>query len=151
MDSCGPSVKVRLDFCVRSTLLLGLTETTDLRPVHRDAHKGGNKQWTTDGTKKYDGWAAGKANKCHQLVSLWWTRSTLSGPRLSPSANTLSLQHSEWAGYAAVQAKCGNQSGNELTRNSSGNILSQSSQLAEPLWTDPGLTSGSSVRELIST
>ena len=33
-------------------------------------------------------------------------------------------------------------SGNELTRNSSGNTRSQSSQLAEPLWTDPGLKSG---------
>ena len=41
-------------------------------------------------------------------------------------------------------------SGHELTRNSSGNTRSQSSQLAEPLWTDPGLTSGISVRELIS-
>ena len=41
-------------------------------------------------------------------------------------------------------------SGNELTRNSSGNIRSQSSQLAEPLWTDPGLKSGINVRELIS-
>ena len=28
--------------------------------------------------------------------------------------------------------------------------LGQSSQLAEPLWTDPGLKSGISVRELIS-
>ena len=41
--------------------------------------------------------------------------------------------------------------GNELTRNSSGNTWSQSSQLAEPLWTDPGLKSGISVRELIFT
>ena len=40
---------------------------------------------------------------------------------------------------------------NELTRNSPGNIRSQSSQLAEPLWTDPGLKSGISMRELIST
>ena len=32
-----------------------------------------------------------------------------------------------------------------------GNTQSQSSQLAEPLWTDPGLASGISVRELIST
>ena len=40
---------------------------------------------------------------------------------------------------------------NELTRNSSGNARSQSSQLAEPLWTDPGLKSGISLRELIST
>ena len=40
---------------------------------------------------------------------------------------------------------------NELTRNSSGNTRPQSSQLAEPLWIDPGLKSGISVRELIST
>ena len=33
----------------------------------------------------------------------------------------------------------------------SGNIQPQSSQLAEPLWTDPGIKSGMSVRELIST
>ena len=46
---------------------------------------------------------------------------------------------SEWADYAAVQAECKNLSGNELTRNSSGNTQSQSSQLAEPLLTDPGL------------
>ena len=49
---------------------------------------------------------------------------------------------SEWADYPAVQAQCWNLSGNELTRNSSGNTQSQSSQLAEPLWTDPGLKSG---------
>ena len=35
--------------------------------------------------------------------------------------------------------------------NSSGNTQSQSSQLAEPLWIDPGLKSGISSRELIST
>ena len=40
---------------------------------------------------------------------------------------------------------------NELTRNLSGNIRPQSSQLAEPLWTDPGIESGISVRELTST
>ena len=34
---------------------------------------------------------------------------------------------------------------------SSGNTQWQSSQVAEPLWTDPGLKSGISVRELIST
>ena len=33
----------------------------------------------------------------------------------------------------------------------SGNIRPQSSQLAEPLWTDSGIKSGISVRELIST
>ena len=31
-----------------------------------------------------------------------------------------------------------------------GNIGPQSSQLAEPLWTDPGINSGISLRELIS-
>ena len=36
----------------------------------------------------------------------------------------------------------------ELTRNLSGNARPQSSQLAEPLWTDPVLKSGISVREL---
>ena len=46
---------------------------------------------------------------------------------------------------------CENRSGNELTRNSPGNTQPQSSQLAEPLWTDPGIKSGISVRELIST
>ena len=65
-------------------------------------------------------------------------------------AYTLVPAKSEWADYAAVLAKCRNLSGNELTRYSSGNTRSQSSQLAEPLWTDPGLKSGISVRELIS-
>ena len=40
---------------------------------------------------------------------------------------------------------------NELTRNLSGNIRPWSSQLAEPHWTGPGIKSGISVRELIST
>ena len=43
-----------------------------------------------------------------------------------------------------------NLSGNKLTRNLSGNIRPQSSQLAEPLWTDPDIKSEISVRELIS-
>ena len=34
---------------------------------------------------------------------------------------------------------CGNLSENELTRNLSGNVWPQSSQLAGPLWTDPGI------------
>ena len=58
---------------------------------------------------------------------------------------------SQWADYATVQAYCGNLLGNELTRNSSGNTRSRSSQLAEPLWTDPGLKSGIIAHELIST
>ena len=40
---------------------------------------------------------------------------------------------------------------NELTSNLSGNIRPRSSQLAEPHWTGPGIKSGISVRELIST
>ena len=40
--------------------------------------------------------------------------------------------------------------GNVLTRNSSGNARLQSSQLAEPMWTTPGLKNGIGVRELIS-
>ena len=60
-------------------------------------------------------------------------------------AYTLDPAKSEWADYAAVQAQCENLSGNELTRNSSGYAQPQSSQLAQPLWTDPGLQSGISV------
>ena len=41
--------------------------------------------------------------------------------------------------------------GNELTRNLSGNIRPQSSQLAETLWSDPSIKSGINLRELIST
>ena len=58
---------------------------------------------------------------------------------------------SDWADYAAVQALCGNLSGNKLTCNSSENTRSQSSQLAKPLWTDSGLKSGITVCTLIST
>ena len=65
-------------------------------------------------------------------------------------AYTLDPSKSELADYATVQEECENPSGNELTRNTSGNTRSQSSQLAEPLWTDPGLKSGFSLRELIS-
>ena len=66
-------------------------------------------------------------------------------------AYTLDPSKSELADYAAVQEECENPSGNELTRNTSGNTRSQLSQLAEPLWTDPGQKSGMNVRELIST
>ena len=45
----------------------------------------------------------------------------------------------------------GTNQGNELTRNSSGNTRPQSSQLVEPLWSDPGVKSGIIVPELIST
>ena len=45
----------------------------------------------------------------------------------------------------------GTLSENEIARNLSGNTGPQSSQLAEPMWTDPGLKSGIHVRELIFT
>ena len=64
---------------------------------------------------------------------------------------TLDPTKSGWADYAAVQAQCGNQLGNELTCNLTGNIQPQSSQVTELLWTDPGLKSGIRVCELIST
>ena len=73
------------------------------------------------------------------------------GGRLHLYTHTPLVQKSEWADYAAVQAQCGNLSGNELTRNLSENIWPQSPQLAESVWTDPGMQSGISVRELIST
>ena len=41
--------------------------------------------------------------------------------------------------------------GKELTRNSSGHARPQSSQLADPLWVDPGLKSVIGALELIST
>ena len=44
----------------------------------------------------------------------------------------------------------GTLSGNELTCNSSENTRPQSSQLAEPLWTNPGVKRGISMRKLIS-
>ena len=66
-------------------------------------------------------------------------------------AYILDPKKSEWADYAAVRAKCGEISENELTLNLSGNVRPQSSQLAEPLWTDPGIESGINVHELIST
>ena len=66
-------------------------------------------------------------------------------------ARTIDPTKSQRADYAAVKAWCRNLPGNELTRNLSGNIQSQSSQLAEPRWTDPVIKSGISVRDLIST
>ena len=45
----------------------------------------------------------------------------------------------------------GSYQGNEVTRSWTGNACSQSYQLAETLWNDPGLQSGISASELIST
>ena len=54
-------------------------------------------------------------------------------------AYSLDPTKSEKADYAAVQALCENLSGNKLIHDSLGNTRSQSSQLAESMWTDPGL------------
>ena len=62
-------------------------------------------------------------------------------------AYTFDPSKSEWADYAAVRAWCGKVSRNELTRDLSGNIRPQSSQLAEPVWADSVIKR---VRELIS-
>ena len=62
------------------------------------------------------------------------------------------LTHLSWSGLTIpLSRQSGNLSGNKLTCNLSGNTWLQSSQLAEPPWTDPGLKSGISVRKLIST
>ena len=45
----------------------------------------------------------------------------------------------------------GTPQGTEFKRNSSENARPQSSQLAEPLWTDPGLKSGIGVCEVMFT
>ena len=66
-------------------------------------------------------------------------------------AHALDSVKSEFADWAAVQALCGNPSGNKLTHNLSGNIWPQSSRLAEPSWTDPGIKSRINVHELIFT
>ena len=59
--------------------------------------------------------------------------------------------HTPLTHLTAVQAECENLLGNELTRNSPGNNRLRSYHLAEPLWTDRGLKSGISLRELISS
>ena len=74
------------------------------------------------------------------------------GGRLHLNRHTPLTQRS-WSGPIMPLSgqSVGTLSGNELTRNSSGNTWSHSSQLAEPLWTNLGIKSGISVRELIST
>ena len=63
---------------------------------------------------------------------------------------TLSAQRSRSGLTMLSGHSVGTYQRNELTRKSSGNTRPQSSQLAEPLWTDPGVKSGISVHELIS-
>ena len=73
------------------------------------------------------------------------------GGRLHLNTHTSLTQRSRGGLTMPLSRQCGNLSGNELTRNLSENIWPQSSQIAEPLWTDPGIKSGISVCELIST
>ena len=72
-------------------------------------------------------------------------------PKVQVAGYTLEPTKSEWADYAAVQAQCWNLFVNGLTRSLLGIIRPQSSQLSEPLWSDPGIKSGISVRKLMST
>ena len=81
-----------------------------------------------------------------------WSFCQKHGWQVTPKhAYTLDTTKSKWADYAAVHAWCGNLSRNELTRNLSGNIRPQSSQLAEPLGIHHAVKNGINVRELIST
>ena len=74
------------------------------------------------------------------------------GGRLQLNTHTPFTQtKSNWADCAAVQALHGNLSGNKLTRNLSGNNRPQSTELARPLWTDPGIKSGTIERDPIAT
>ena len=68
------------------------------------------------------------------------------GGRLHLNTHTPLTQQSPSRLTIPLFRQCGNLHGNKLTSNLSGNTQSQSSQLAEPLWTDPGR-----VRKLIST
>ena len=73
------------------------------------------------------------------------------GGRLHLNMHT-PFTHQSWSGLTMpLSRQCGDLSGNKLTCNSSGNTRPQSSQLAEPPWTDPDLKSGISLRKLIST
>ena len=64
-------------------------------------------------------------------------------------AYTLDPTKSEWADYAVVQALCGNLIRKRV--HTQLNTRSQSSQLAELMWTIPGVKSGLYVHKLIST
>ena len=73
------------------------------------------------------------------------------GGKLHLNTHT-SLTYRSWSGLTMLSGHIvETYQGNELTLNSSGSTRPQSSQLAEPTWTDPGLWSGISVRELIIT
>ena len=73
------------------------------------------------------------------------------GDRLHLNTHTPLTQQSQSGLTMLSKHSVGAYQGNKLTSNSSGNTQPQSSQLTEPLWTDPGLKSGIGVHKLIST
>ena len=92
----------------------------------------------------------------HPVLLQWHVKdSSLSaknaGGRLHLNTHTPLTQRSRSGLTILSMHSVGTLSGNKLTHNSSGNTRSQSSQLAEPLWTNPGIKSGISVHKLIST
>ena len=70
---------------------------------------------------------------------------------MNGSQHTVSDDPMMCTSHKPLHCTCGNVSRHELTYNFSGNTQPQSSQLAEPLWTDPGLKSGIRVHERISS
>ena len=73
------------------------------------------------------------------------------GAKIHQNTHTHLTQRSRSGLTMLSRHSVGTYQGNKLTRTSSGKCQPQLSQLAEPLWTDPGAKNGISVRELIST
>ena len=109
-------------------------------------HGGTKIRWTTDTVRHRHGGLQRRRNIDTLVVMVkhghgipWtrWTTDTMEHRTLLP---VVAHRH------GGVKTRCGNPSGNELTRNLLENIPPQSSQLAEPLCTDPDVKSGISVR-----
>ena len=73
------------------------------------------------------------------------------GGRLHLNTHTPLTQRSQSGLAMLSRHTMGTYLGNELTSNSSGNTWLQSSQLTEPLWTDPYLKSVTGMHKVIST
>ena len=73
------------------------------------------------------------------------------GGRVHLNMHTPLTQRSQSELTLPLSRHSGNLSGNKLKLILSRNSRPQSSQSAEPLWTDPGIKSEISIRELIST
>ena len=81
---------------------------------------------------------------------LTWNPSTVRKLPVSISSEPLTQRSRRGLTMLSMRST-GTYQENELTRNLSEDTRPQSSQLAEQLWTNPGLKSGISVRELICT